>query len=386
MSPCRSVLRRPRSSRWPITAPRSSAAVAPRPPPPGGRRRVGRRGEPLRAPTPETMAAWTVLPGWPCTGRTKTALSRSRPTVVAFRWLTRADYAARGGRERAAPDLPSTGGDRPKIRRALERFPRSRFGQESVETLSAEHVDGAEAVAALNSLGLFAGGGCLVIVEEVERWKKVDEEAIAGYLADPVAGAVLALVSAELKGSALPALCAKAGEVLLRRAEASRPSYLGSRAVRAPGCGVGCRGEGTDRDRRRRRGRPRDRGREAGLPGQEGMRSAGARWSCRCSRAGSLGMGDHGRLGARDLPSALAACQSDLERGTDPFAVGMPLITGALVRQAQALAEEGLGAKDIAKRSASTSSGSARRSVMPRTTPVTSWTMQSSAWRRSTLP
>ena len=52
-----------------------------------------------------------------------------------------------------------------------------------------------------------------MIVEEVERWKKVDEEAIAGYLADPVAGAVLALVSAELKAPLSP-VCAKAGEVL----------------------------------------------------------------------------------------------------------------------------------------------------------------------------
>jgi DNA polymerase III delta subunit len=78
-----------------------------------------------------------------------------------------------------------TGGDRPKIRRALERL-RSRFGPESVETVSAESVDGPGAVAALNSLGLFAGdGGRLVIVEEVERWKKADEEAVASYLADP---------------------------------------------------------------------------------------------------------------------------------------------------------------------------------------------------------
>ena len=95
-----------------------------------------------------------------------------------------------------------TGGDRPKIRRALERL-RSRFGPESVETLSAEGVDGDEAVAALNSLGLFAGdGGRLVVVEDVERWKKADEEAVATYLADPVPGAVLALVAGELKGSA----------------------------------------------------------------------------------------------------------------------------------------------------------------------------------------
>ena len=55
--------------------------------------------------------------------------------------------------------------------------------------------------------------------------------------------------------------------------------------------------------------------------------------------------------GARDLSGALAACQSDLEHGADPFAVTMRLSSQvALVRQARALSEEGLGAKDIAKR------------------------------------
>ena len=49
-----------------------------------------------------------------------------------------------------------TGGDRPKIRRALERL-RARFGPESVETLAADAGGGEEAVAACNSLGLFSG-------------------------------------------------------------------------------------------------------------------------------------------------------------------------------------------------------------------------------------
>jgi hypothetical protein len=107
-----------------------------------------------------------------------------------------------------------TGGDRPKIRRALERL-RSHFGPESIEILSAEDTGGEEAVAAMNSLGLFAGaGGRLVVIEEVERWKKPDEDAVARYAADPVTGAVLALVAGDLKGSSLPALCAKVGEVL----------------------------------------------------------------------------------------------------------------------------------------------------------------------------
>ena len=55
--------------------------------------------------------------------------------------------------------------------------------------------------------------------------------------------------------------------------------------------------------------------------------------------------------GARNLPGVLTACQSDLEHGADPFAIAMRLSSQVtLVRQAQALREEGLAAKDIAKR------------------------------------
>ena len=47
----------------------------------------------------------------------------------------------------------------------------------------------------------------------------------------------------------------------------------------------------------------------------------------------------------------MAACQSDLEHGSDPFAIAMRLSSQVtLVRQAQRLAEEGVPAKDIAKR------------------------------------
>jgi len=49
-----------------------------------------------------------------------------------------------------------TGSDRPKIERALRRL-RERFDAESVELLNAADVNGADAVAASNSLGLFGG-------------------------------------------------------------------------------------------------------------------------------------------------------------------------------------------------------------------------------------
>ena len=55
--------------------------------------------------------------------------------------------------------------------------------------------------------------------------------------------------------------------------------------------------------------------------------------------------------GARDMAGTLAACQADLEHGEEPFVIAMRLASQVgLVRQVQALAGEGLGAKDIAKR------------------------------------
>ena len=51
-----------------------------------------------------------------------------------------------------------TGGDRPKIQRALRRL-RDRIGEEGVELLSANDSDGEDAVAACNSMGLLGAAG-----------------------------------------------------------------------------------------------------------------------------------------------------------------------------------------------------------------------------------
>jgi DNA polymerase-3 subunit delta len=246
-----------------------------------------------------------------------------------------------------------TGGDRPKIRRALERL-RSRFGAESVETLSAQEIGGDEAVISLNALGLFAGEtGRLVIVEDVERWKKQDEDAVAAYVVDPVPGAVLALVAAELKGSALPTLCAKAGEVLTYdvprprdlpgwvRAQFERlDTQVDGEAARAlveiVGEDVNALATEVEKLATLAAGEPVGR-REVELVAVPAHETTA--WAIMDA------------WGARDLPAALVACQSDLEHGADPFAVAMRLSSQvALVRQAQALSEEGLGVKDIAKR------------------------------------
>ncbi len=108
-----------------------------------------------------------------------------------------------------------TGSDRPKIERALHRL-RERFGDDAVERMSARETGGDDAVAACNAMGLFATGGRLVLVDEIERWKAADAKAVAEYLAAPAPGTVLALVGDELrKDSPLAKACAKAGTVLV---------------------------------------------------------------------------------------------------------------------------------------------------------------------------
>jgi DNA polymerase III subunit delta len=108
-----------------------------------------------------------------------------------------------------------TGSDRPKIDRALRRL-RDRFGEDSVERLSAQEASGEDAVAACNAMGLFAAGGRLVLVDAVERWKAADVKAVAEYLAVPAPDTVLALVGNDLrKDSPLAKACAKAGDVLV---------------------------------------------------------------------------------------------------------------------------------------------------------------------------
>lgn len=145
------------------------------------------------------------------------------------------------------PGYLLTGSDRPKIERALRRL-RGRFGEEAVERLSAREASGEDAVAACNALGLFAAGGRLVLVEEVDRWKAADARAVAAYLEAPAPATVLALVGEEVKrDSPLAKACAKAGSgaVLVydvRRRElpkwvAEQFGLLGARAD-AAACGL----------------------------------------------------------------------------------------------------------------------------------------------------
>jgi DNA polymerase-3 subunit delta len=107
-----------------------------------------------------------------------------------------------------------TGTDRPKVALARRRL-RDRIGPDATELLSALEVSGEDVVASCNALGLFATERRLVVVEDVERWKAPDLEAVTAYLASPAPTTVLALVANELKrDSPLLKAVTAAGEVL----------------------------------------------------------------------------------------------------------------------------------------------------------------------------
>ena len=123
------------------------------------------------------------------------------------------------------------GSDRPKVQRAVERL-KGHFDPAGIEQLSADTASGDEAVAACNSLGLFASGGRLVLVTDVDGhrnkegrlaggWKAADVEAVTAYAKTPAPETVLALVAEEAKkGSPL----GKVAELLLYEAKSRRSS------------------------------------------------------------------------------------------------------------------------------------------------------------------
>jgi DNA polymerase III subunit delta len=258
----------------------------------------------------------------------------------------------------AEPLLPVyllTGDDRPKIVRALRRL-RGRFGDESVDQLAADSASGADAVAACNALGLFAGGegGRLVVVEGVERWKKADVDAINAYLVDPVPGAVLALVAVETpRGDALAKAVAKAGGQVLTY-DAPKPRNLPAR-VRAQ---FETLGASADNDAAR--ALVEIVGDDLGALATEVDKITTWAGERPVTRADVEALATPAReatawaitdaWGERDLAALLAASEAELHR-RDPFAISTRLASHvALVRSARLLAAEGVNAREIAKR------------------------------------
>jgi DNA polymerase-3 subunit delta len=250
-----------------------------------------------------------------------------------------------------------TGGDRPKIQRALRRL-RDRVGEDAVELLSASEAGGEDAVAACNALGLFSEGHRLVIVTDVDGWKAPDAKAIAAYLGAPAPGTVLALVGEEMKkDSALGKACAKAGSVLVYDVPKRRlPEWVGKQfadrgvVADAEACRalVDIVGEN-----------PEELASEvdklATWAGDEPVGvSAVETLAAGCAEIPGYELTD--AWGRRDLGATLAACQTVLERSGDPVSRSVPALVGLLVghvgrvRACQALAEEGLSAREAASR------------------------------------
>lgn len=250
-----------------------------------------------------------------------------------------------------------TGSDRPKIQRALRRL-RDRIGEDAVELLSAEASTGEDAVAACNSMGLLGGGRRLVIVEDVERWKAADVKAVSGYLVSPAPETVLALVASELKkDSALGKASAKAGEILAYNVVRRRlPEWVAKQfaernvSVDPEAARILVEIVGED---------PEELASEvdkiATWAGGDPVAAADvARLAAGCAEVPGYELTD--AWGRRDLPAALTACQSLLERSGDPVSRTVPALIGLLVghvgrvRDCQAFAAEGLSAREAAAR------------------------------------
>jgi DNA polymerase III subunit delta len=250
-----------------------------------------------------------------------------------------------------------TGGDRPKIQRALRRL-RDRVGEDAVELLSGEEVGGDDAVAACNTMGLLAAGRRLVIVEGVDRWKAADVKAVAAYLASPAPDTVLALVAADLKkDSALAKACAKAGDVLVydvvkRRLPEWVAKQFAERNVDVDGetarllveiVGENPEELATEVDKLATWAA----GEPVGVREIESLASGSA-------EVPGYELTD--AWGRRDLAAALRACQTLLERSGDPVSRTVPALIGLLVahvrrvRDCQLLAEEGLSSREAASR------------------------------------
>jgi DNA polymerase III subunit delta len=257
-----------------------------------------------------------------------------------------------------------TGGDRPKIARALRRL-RARIDPDAVETLSAADRSGEDVVAACNALGLF-GNERLVIVEDVDGrrnadgrlvggWKAADVKQVAEYVGQPAAGTVLVLVAEELKkDTALWKACARAGDVLAYDVTKRKlPEWVAEQFARleAPVEPEACRAL-------------------IGLVGDDLDELAAeidklATWSAgdtvtesavhllAAGRAETSIFAFTDAWGRRATAAVLSACESLLERGGRgelPRLIGLLANHVGRVRACQALAAEGLGAREAASR------------------------------------
>jgi DNA polymerase-3 subunit delta len=249
------------------------------------------------------------------------------------------------------------GTDRPKIDRAVERL-RRRFEPDAVELLSAAEASGEDVVAACNALGLFAGGGRLIVVDSAEVWKAADAKAVASYLKAPAPATTLALVAGELKKDApLAKAVAASGEVLLWEVPKRGLQRWVGEQFQVHGAKI----------------EPEAARVLVELVGED-LYELAAEIDKLATWAGEqrVGVDDVERLvgargeatnfaltdawGARDVAGVLRASESMLERSGDPHSRTIPRLLGVLgnhvarIQECQALEASGLTAKEAAVR------------------------------------
>jgi DNA polymerase-3 subunit delta len=248
-----------------------------------------------------------------------------------------------------------SGSDRPKIRVALERL-RNHFEEGAVEVLAADEHAAEDAVAACNALGLFGGERRLVIVEDVDAWKAPDAKAIVEYLKSPAPETVLALVASELKkDSALAKACAKSGEVLVYDAPKKRdlPAWIAKQfeqhgtSAERDACRLLVAMVGEDPELLRS-----EIEKLATWSGGEPVSEADVRLLASLSAETSIFVLTDA-WGSRDVAAALGSVESLLERSGPrelPRLVALLASHVGRVRACQALAAEGVGARDAASK------------------------------------
>lgn len=258
--------------------------------------------------------------------------------------------------EELKPAYLILGGDGPKIARALQRL-RLRIGEDNVVLLSAREAGGEDAVAACNALGLFTGGGRLVLVEQAEAWKAPDVKAFADYLRSPTPDTVVVFTGTLKRDSALGKAVGKHGEVLVYDVPAKAlPRWVGEQFARigakveAEACAALVDLVGDDLDEL-----TGEIDKLAVWAGGETV-GLGAVRELVAGRADTSIFALTDAWGRRDVAAALAASEELLERSDRPRRDELLRLAGLLanhvgrVRRCQALAEEGVRPRDAAGR------------------------------------
>ena len=248
------------------------------------------------------------------------------------------------------------GTDRPKVDRTVERL-RRRFPADAAEIHSAAELSGEDAVAACNALGLFAGEGRLILVEEVEAWKAPDAKEIAAYLKAPAPATTLALVGGELKkDSPLAKAVAGKGEVLLwdvpqkgLQKWVAEQFQLHGTTAEPEACRALIELVGDDLYEL---SSEIDKLATWAAGDRADWPATSSGWSPRAPGTTNFALTD--AWGARDVVGVLHASEGLLERTGDPRSKTIPRVVGILtthvarIRNAQALEARGIAAKDAA--------------------------------------